>query len=347
MYEVDYVASLEQMRGMFKQLDRRYGPPTIKIPEKRKGEYAMRSILKYLSNNKQSTCEEMAKKEYENNPQSLIKEKSIADNFRKFIKHNLIWPQLVIEDGTKKVYNKKVQAYSLTPIGIMYSIYLFSNLELDEGGASYSFGGATKADLDDIFEKTGDSSVYNTQLEIDLTFVRNLAKEYSQTLPKIFGRLDLFEKIIGDKFELVFIFILSHLFFPEEPGLPQESRMLYEQALYSFWPHKIERDSPRPLLLEQISMIFYIYLESGIEEILSSRDFEERSQLNLEKKKGKKQKTWQESKKLAKQKWLEIMDEDKKIKKWYFDFVKEALESKTRELNALKYYRQIVFTKQI
>jgi len=29
------------------------------------------------------------------------------------------------------------------------------------------------------------------------------------------------------------------------------------------------------------------------------------------------------------------------------DFVKEALDSKTGELNALKYYRQIVFTKQI
>lgn len=41
------------------------------------------------------------------------------------------------------------------------------------------------------------------------------------------------------------------------------------------------------------------------------------------------------------------MDEDKKIKKWYFDFVKEALDSKTGELNALKHYRQIVFTNQI
>ena len=211
MYEVDYLASLEQMRGMFKQLDRRYGPPNTLNPKKRNGEYRIRYILKYLSENKQSTCEEIAKEEYEKNIHIPGGIKSIADNLRKFIKHNLIWPQLVIEDGTKKVSNKHVQVYSLTPIGIMYSIYLFSNLELDEGGASYSFGGATKADLDEIFEKTRDSSVYSSQLEIDLTFVRNLAKEYSQTLPKIFGRLELLEKIIGDKFELLFIFILSHL----------------------------------------------------------------------------------------------------------------------------------------
>jgi len=58
----------------------------------------------------------------------------------------------------------------------------------------------------------------------------------------------------------------------------------------------------------------------------------------------KKSEKWDEK---EKEKWLEIMDEDKKIKKWYFDFVKEALESKTGELNALKYYRQIVFTNQI
>jgi len=64
-----------------------------------------------------------------------------------------------------------------------------------------------------------------------------------------------------------------------------------------------------------------------------------------QKEKSKKQKTWQEFKKLAKQKWLEIMDEDKKIKKWYLDFVKEALTSKTEELNALKYYRKSVLSK--
>ena len=103
-----------------------------------------------------------------------------------------------------------------------------------------------------------------------------------------------------------------------------------------------------PLLAEQISIIFYIYLESGIDEILWSRDdFHDTSNLGNKKEKSKKQKTWQEFKKLAKQKWLEIMDEDKKIKKWYYDFVKEALTSKTGELNALKYYRKVVFADQI
>ena len=345
MYEVDYVTSLEQMRGMFRQLDQRYGSSNIKMPKKRNGEYKIRYILKHLSNNKQTTCEEMAKEEYENNPQSLIKEKSIADNIRKFIKNNLIWPQIVIEDGTKQVSNKKVQAYSLTPIGILYSIYLFSNLSIDKSGASVVYSGASLSDLDEIYEKTGDESVYDTDLPIDLTFVKNLAKEYSQTLPKIFERFNLFEKIIGDRFEMVMITPLINLFFPEEPGLPQETRILYEHALYSFWSRKLGHHSPLPLLAEQISIIFYIYLESSIEEILQSRDFNERSQRDFEKKNIKKQKTWQEFKKLAKQKWLEIMDEDKKIKKWYLDFVKEALTSKTEELNALKYYRKSVLSK--
>src|SRR3972149_10276880 len=94
-YEIPIIAyRIAELPSVFKYLDKRYGTPDVSEPKKKNGEYALRFILKYLSYHKQSTCEEIAEKEYEDrldkNPRSKVKLKSITDDIRSFIKNNLI-----------------------------------------------------------------------------------------------------------------------------------------------------------------------------------------------------------------------------------------------------------------
>ncbi len=67
---------------IFNYLDQRYGPPDKdeKDLKKENGEYAIRFIIEYLSKNKKSTCEEIAKSEFENKSTKRLL-KSITDNF--------------------------------------------------------------------------------------------------------------------------------------------------------------------------------------------------------------------------------------------------------------------------
>ena len=43
---------------------------------------------------------------------------------------------------------------------------------------------------------------------------------------------------------------------------------------------------------------------------------------------------------MAKEKWLQIMNEDKEIKKWYKKFIVEAVKSKKEEYDAIAMYKK-------
>jgi len=341
--------ALDQIEWMFRKLDLRFGGPEINKPKKENGQYMLRLILKYLSYRKQSTCEEIAKEEYEKNIQTKRKLKSITDDVRKFIKNNLIWTELVYPDGFKKVYNKQVQAYSLSSVGILYSIYLFSNMRLDKYGDNLSelsivTSGPTQADIDLLSEEIGKHIDDSVQEPIDLNLIRSLAKEYSHVLPKVFGRFKLFEKMIGKDFELTLIYIFFNLFHRRDSDIPDIDEMLSEYAIQNYWRRELTKNGPWELIAEQISLVFYANLQSDIEDILHSRDFQKWSERNNKKEPTKKE-DFRKIQNMAKKIWLEIMDDDKKIKKWYMDFVKEAVESKERELGTLDWYSKEVYSK--
>ena len=314
---IDYIVSLDQIGGMFKQLDRRYGKPTTENPKKTNGQYMLRNVIKFLAYHKQSTCEDIAKDEFEKNIQTHRKLKSITDDVRKFIKNNLIFPRLVKEDGFQKVHNKQIVTYSLTPVGILYAIYLFCKIEIYE---------------DVIF-------VEEDSRKADFAFIRTIAKEYSHVIPKVFANFDYFEKVIGDEFENTVIETVTKLFDDPETSIPDQTIMLSDFARYDYWEKELVTHSPDPLISEQFSLVFYANLYSNIENNLSSRRFHEWAK---SKNKTKKTSTelYKKDRQKAKKMWLEIINHDKKIKKWYNDFVKKALRSKKAEYDNLWWYKK-------
>ena len=326
-----YATSLDQVEWMFKQLDLRYGNPSNDKPKKN-GQQTLRFIFKHLSYYKQSTCEEIAKKEYDDNVQTKRKLKSITDDVRKFIQNNLLWPQLVHEDGVKQVRNHPIQRYSLTPVGILYALYLFANLRLD----------VREIRIGEEYQK------------IDLKFIRSLAKEYSNVLPKVFGRFEIFEKVIGDEFETILTSPLRLMFTQPDPWtVKDEDVMLAEYAMHDFWSSDLTKNGPHDLIVEQISLVFYANLQRVIQEILGDRHFQEFIKNPFEEKSSdqkqneESQEFYNQLPKIAKQKWIETIAEDKKLKKWYQDFVKMAVMSKKRELDTLKRYQKVSFLKNI
>jgi hypothetical protein len=314
---LDYIVSLDQIGGMFKQLDRKYGKPNIENPKKMNGQYMLRNVIKFLAYHKQATCEEIAKEEFEKNIQTHRKLKSITDDIRKFIKNNLIFTRLVIEDGFKKVHNKQIITYSLTPVGILYAIYLFSNLQFGEGVK--------------IFQ--GDSR------KLGLSFIRNIAKEYSHVMSKVFGKFDYFEKIIGNKFEMTVVNAFEKLFDEPETSIPDETIMLSDFARYDFWSSELTTHSPDPLIAEQFSLLFYANLHSSIEDILRTRRFDKWAESKNQTEKIS-QELRNKDRQKAKQIWLEILNHDKKLKNWYYGFVKMALKSKKIEYDNLWWYKR-------
>jgi len=317
-----YAASLVELPWVLKQLDLRYGTADTKEPKKKNGEYAIRLILKYLSKHKQSTCEEIAKDEYETNIQTKRKLKSITDDIRKFVKKNLIPHQLVYEDGTKKVYNKQVQAYSLSPIGILYSMHLLGNFRATE-----EFGYWHDYEI----------------TSIDRNQIRNLVREYSQTFPKVFGKSELFKKIVGKDFESLIIESFLHIFEEQRTGIPHENFLLNDYVLTTFY-YRSRFKTIHELIAEQISLIFYIHLKESIQENLQDKEnYEELIKMSREKpdEYNKSQtKKYLEILKKAKQKWLELMNEDKELKKWYNNFLEEAVKSKKREYGVISQYHK-------
>ena len=324
---------------VFKYLDKRYGTPDIKEPKKKNGEYALRLILKYLSFQKRSTCEEIAKKEYEDsldkNPRSKVKLKSITDDIRKFIKNNLIVSELVFHDEPKKKYNKNVETYSLSPIGILYSMYLLGNFRKTD------FGGMEGYEL----------------LEINRNLIKNLGKEYSETLPKVFGRFELFEKILGKDFVDATIAPFMAIYDLERPEVPETKLYLSDHVitLYEFFsaPRFTSHLDVHKFIAEQISLIFYIHLEESILETIRDQndDFFKLPQMNedeLKKYHENRNKNgtrrYREALNQAKNKWIQIMDEDKELKKWFSKFIKDARNAKRQQYGAVSEYSKKVYT---
>jgi len=323
--------SLAEVEWMFKQLDLRYGNPSNENPKK-KGQKILRFILKHLSYYKQATCEEIAEKQYDRKSSKSRKLKSITDDVREFIQNNLLWTQLVHEDGFKKVPKHKIQTYSLTPVGILYALYLFANLRLD----------VREIRVGEEYQK------------IDLKFIRSLSKTYPHVLPKVFGRFEIFEKVIGNEFESIVTSPLTRMFTQPDPwSVADPDVMLSEYAMYDFWSSELTENGPHDLISEQISLVFYANLQSGIEDFVRSRYMDEwaRKQFqnnNLQQEsREQSQERYKEIERITKEKWIEIMDEDKKLKKWYHNFVKMAAMSKRKELDILKGYQKQVYSQNI
>ena len=207
-----YVASLLQLPSFFRYFDRRYGKPELENPKKKTGEYALRLILKYLAEHKCSTCEEIAQFEFDKSSNQKRKLKSITDDIRKFVNHTLLPSQLVLLDSPKKKKNKQVKTYCLSPIGILYCLYLFGNFRPpdEQWGTSYDMA----------------------ELESDV--LKNISKEYSSILPKVFGKFELFEKIFGKDFLFLVIEPLIAIYDMAIAEIPASQFLLKNYVLSTF-----------------------------------------------------------------------------------------------------------------
>jgi len=327
-YDIPISANrLVELPLVFKYFDKRYGPPDITEPKKKNGEYAIRFILKHLSYNRNSTCKEIAEAEHEKyiHSKKQPKLKSITDDVRKFVHNNLIPSELVNEDEPKIEGNKHVKTYSLSPIGILYSMYLFGNLR-------------ETADLEMVVFEVDESS------KIDRNLIKGLGKEYSETLPKVFGRFDLFEKILGEDFISFLIMPFTAIFDLEiDEGVPHKEFLLTKHVLstyeFLFAPRFNTQMDVHKFIAEQISLIFYINFEEGLihplrDKIDKGSNFRNKNDTARHR----------ESLNQAREKWIQIMDEDKELKKWYNTFLKDATLAKKNESYVVSQYRKEVFS---
>lgn len=328
-----YVGSLLQLPSFFRYFDRKYGKPDLENPKKKNGQYALRLILKYLAEHRGSTCEEIAQFEFDKDISTKRKLKSITDDIRKFVNQNLIPSQLVLHDTPKKKYNKQVMTFSLSPVGILYCLYLFGKFSPPD-------------------ESWG--TIY-VQGELESDILKNISKEYAFMLPKVFGRFELFKKIFGNDFLSVVINPLIAIYNTGIENIPDSQFLLKNYVLSTFdFTHGNRFKGPHQLILEQISLIFYINLEESIQHYLWSKegdkDFEktkdmtseESNQHYKEKKKNSGDKYRQELKD-TKILWNKIMDEDKELKKWYKEFLNEIVEVKKQEQLQVSHYRKEAF----
>ena len=83
-------------------LDTKYVRVVSENPQKEKGNKMLEVIVEFLTTKKNSTCEKIAESNYQNNPNSDTRLKTITDNVRKFIKNNLIPLHIVKETGKEK-----------------------------------------------------------------------------------------------------------------------------------------------------------------------------------------------------------------------------------------------------
>ena len=159
-----YETWLGEYPYLLRDLTRTYGGPPLKKFLEKRGRRMLIDILKHLTNQKQCTCEVIAQEKFNKIRKEKRKLKSLTDDVRKFIQKNLIPRRVVVVDGTKKVYNKDVTAYSLTPFGILYSIHFFSK----------------QKNISEI--------------------INNLSIEYMKVLPNVFGKFESFKVALGDDF---------------------------------------------------------------------------------------------------------------------------------------------------
>jgi len=224
-----------------------------------------------------------------------VKLKSITDDVRKFLKVVLIPLSIVKISGTKKEYNKNVEQFSLTPFGILYTIHLFT---LTKEG---------KVPDDDSFD------------DYDLKMIRNLVKEYGFLLPKVFGRLSVFENIIGKNFEYA-IGLLGINYQFGGASLPIDTHLLNESIEFLYLDKSRQKKPIGDRLAEEISFLIYNNLLENLEiyerkSLKQTRKLKEKSLEKLHKK----------AQRDARAKWKKIIKSDPKIKKWYYDFIDSAI----------------------
>jgi len=323
-YDIPISANrLVELPLVFKYLDKRYGTQDIKEPKKKNGEYAIRFILKHLSYNRNSTCKEIAEAEHEKyiHSKKQPKLKSITDDVRKFVYDNLIPSELVYEDEPKIEGNKHVKTYSLSPIGILYSMYLLGN-----------------------FRKTDEFGMPGYDLlKIDRNLIKSLGKEYSETLPKVFGRFELFEKILGKDFVSFLIIPFTAIYDLERADIPHERFLLTDHILTSyeflFAPRFNTQMDVHKFIAEQISLIFYVHLEEALIYPLREKIDEDS---NFRNKNGTAK--YRESLNQAREMWIQIMNEDRELKKWYDIFLKDATKAKRDEYGVVSHYQKKVYS---
>ncbi len=328
-----YVASMLQLPSFFRFFDRRYGKPNLDDPKKKNGEYALRLILRYLAEHKCSTCEDIAQFEFDKPSNQKRKLKSITDDIRKFVNHTLFPSQLVLFDQPKKKYNKQVKTYSLSPVGILYCLYLFGHFRMPDecGGGVYDMA------------------------ELESNFLKNISKEYVEYLPKVFGRFELFEKIFGDDFLSVVIEPFIAIFNTEIEDIPASQFLLKNYVLSTFDFYNRNRfQGPQQFVAEQISLIFYINLEESIENYLYSKDFHkdientknmsvDKTNQHYKEKNKSSGERYRQKLKEVKILWNKIMDGDKELKKWYRGFLNEVVAVKKNEQFVVSQYRKEAF----
>jgi len=142
------------------------------------------------------------------------------------------------------------------------------------------------------------------------------------------------------------------------PGISDfyDSReLLSNYVLRYFWatnPMKIK--TVHGLIAEQISLIFYIHLKLSIQDSFFTKDYQSDQKLLLKSSSEKDFEEYDQKKKtkdlrhyenMAKQKWLQIINEDEDIKKWYKNFLVDAAKSKKEEYDAIAMYKKEALSK--
>jgi len=286
-------------------LDRRYGGPEKKNPSSAKGEKILRYILEYLHTHKNSTCEELARFHYEREILDRAKLKSITDDVRKFIKGPLISLKIVEKSEPRKMGNKNVEQFSLTPFGVLYVIHLFTITQQEKIPDSYCF--------DNYGLKT----------------IRNISREYKDLLPLIFGRFDFFEKTIGKNFEYTLGLINIGDNFGG-PVLPLNTDLLNESIEFLYLDKNRKKKTSQENITDSISFLVYNNMLNNIElyERKILMQGKQHKKINLKK-------IFKKAQKHAKTKWKKIIQSDPAIMKWYCDFVNSSIKHyriKTKEL---------------
>jgi len=282
----EYESNLNAYPILVKELDITYGGPDFKVhvrnPRIPKGRSRLNQILSHLAKQKFSTCEEIAKEEYDRNVTGKVKLKSITDDIRKFMNDKLIPKRLVLQKGTIQKRNKKIKTYSLTPFGILYFIHLGS------------------ADIEHV------------------------AKKYKEELPFVFGRFNVFKDILGKNF--IKKIGIKHL---SDFGLLRSKRFLdidyilndFIQFSSGAWVQGIAgMVMSHNNWYNQLSYAVYnnILMELVIDNIVTK-----------------------DSTKMQKQ-WLQIINSDSKIEKWFKEFSSDALRANQAKVKQLKLLNNFV-----
>ncbi len=257
-------------------LDTQFRGSKNKNPKKFHGEYKFRKIMECLTLNKKVTCEKMAEYELVDNTKDI---KSTTDGTRKFLDKHLLPMLIVKKDGYEKHNNKRIHCYSLTHFGILYAIHLFSQ---------------------------GDN------FEFELKSIKNISKTYYDYLPKIFGRFNEFERIVGSNFYYMLTLRNISEFIDNSSMFNNPHNLLNSFAVKLATLTSNLRN--KHIVEEQISFILY-------NNILTQLELMERKYSSIDHIETK----LIRSEKVALKKWKKIIQSDQIVHKWYCDLIKYAI----------------------